>query len=118
VAFLGGKRGVFCCPTCALSAGSQVHEAVRFELLADYNEGRPLNPADAFAVAGSDVIPCAHSHDMRNPDGQPLTMVFDRCSPSIIAFGDRASAERFALMHGGRVSASLPTPRPALYSHR
>ncbi|MGB7723729.1 MAG: hypothetical protein WBL65_27765 [Bryobacteraceae bacterium] len=107
VAWVGGKREVFCCPTCALSAGAQTHESVRFEQLADYETGRSLRPADAFAVEGSDVIPCIRSHQMINRDGQPVPMDFDRCSPSIIAFAKRTAAESFASEHGGKVGAFL-----------
>lgn len=107
VAFVGSRREVFCCPTCALSAGVQTHELVRFEQLADYETARPLRPGDAFAVQGSDVIPCVRSHQMLNTDGQVVPMDFDRCSPSIIAFASRATAERFAAGHGGKVGAFL-----------
>ena len=107
VAFVGDKREVFCCPTCALSAGAQTHEPVRFEQLADYETGHPLRPADAYAVEGSDLIPCVRSHQMLNREGQPVPMDFDRCSPSIIAFGNQTSAERFASEHGGEVDKFL-----------
>lgn len=107
VAFVGDKREVFCCPTCALSAGTQTHKPVRFEQLADYETGHPLRPADAYAVEGSDLIPCVRSHQMLNRDGQPVPMDFDRCSPSIIAFGNQTSAERFASEHGGEVDKFL-----------
>ncbi len=107
IAFIGGKREVFCCPTCALSAGTQMHEPVRFAELADYDAGHVLRPADAYAVEGSDLIPCIHSHEMLNRDGQPVPMEFDRCSPSIIAFAKRASAEHFATEHGGQVATFL-----------
>ena len=103
VAYVGDRREFFCCPTCALSAGAQMRQTVRFEQLADYETGHPLRPSDAFAVEGSNVIPCVRSHEMLNRDGQPVPMEFDRCSPSIIAFAKRTSAERFAGEHGGRV---------------
>ncbi len=114
VALVGSRREVFCCPTCALSAGAQMHEPVRFEQLADYETGHPLPPADAYAVEGSDVIPCIRSHEMLNRDGQPVPMDFDRCSPSIIAFAKRTSAERFSSEHGGKVEKFLQiVARPA-----
>jgi hypothetical protein len=117
VAFLGDKREVFCCPTCALSAGAQTHQPVRFEQLADYETGHALRPADAFAVEGSDVVPCVRSHEMLNRDGQPVPMDFDRCSPSIIAFAKRSSAEKFASEHGGQVGVFLQiVGRPAVGS--
>jgi NosL len=107
VAFVGQKREVFCCPTCALSAGAQTHESVQFEQLADYNTGNELRPGDAFAVEGSDLVPCVRSHQMINRDGQPVPMDFDRCSPSIIAFANQTAAERFASEHGGEVARFL-----------
>ncbi len=116
IAFIGSDQEVFCCPTCALSAGTQMHEPVRFTELADYETGHVLRPADAFAVEGSDVIPCVRSHEMLNRDGQPVPMEFDRCSPSIIAFATRASAEHFAAEHGGQVAMFLQivSRRPAI----
>jgi hypothetical protein len=112
VAFIGKSRKVLCCPTCALSAGAQTHQPVRFEQLADYETARAIRPEGAFAVKGSDVIPCDLPHnamrtEMLNPDGQPVPVVFDRCSPSIIVFAHRASAERFASQHGGQVGTFL-----------
>ncbi len=117
IAFVGERREVFCCPTCALSAGAQTHEAVRFEQLADYETGLPLRPADAFAVEGSNLSPCIRSHQMLNRDGQAVPMEFDRCSPSIISFANRASAVQFASEHGGSTSTFLdlvnaPVPHP------
>ncbi|MEO8027569.1 MAG: hypothetical protein ABI823_13900 [Bryobacteraceae bacterium] len=119
VAQIGDQRGVFCCPTCALSAGTQASKAVRFEQLTDYETSRSLRPADAFAVEGSGVIPCFRPHEMLNRDGQPVPMDFDRCSPSIIAFANRTSAERFASEHGGRVDEFLRiVAKPAVGSRR
>ncbi len=107
VAFVGSRREVFCCPTCALNEGVQTHEPVRFEQLADYETARALRPGDAFAVEGSNLVLCVRSHQMLNRDGQVAPMDFDRCSPSIIAFANRAAAERFASEHGGNVGAFL-----------
>ena len=104
VAVIGDKREVLCCPTCALSAGAQLHKPVRFERLSDYETGRPLLPANAFVVQGSDVVPCVQSPDILNPDQPPVPLAYDRCTPSIISFANRASAERFAYEHGGNVT--------------
>ena len=115
VAVVGNKREIFCCPTCALSAGTQIHEPVRFVQLSGSETARPLRPEDAVAVEGSDVIPCVRSHAMLNRDGQPVPMELDRCSPSIIAFANRSVAERFAADHGGEVDAFLRVvARPAM----
>ena len=50
VAYVGNKREIFCCPTCALSAADQSHETVRFMQVTDYETAHALRPADAFAV--------------------------------------------------------------------
>jgi hypothetical protein len=112
VAYLGNSRKVLCCPTCALTAAAQTHLPVRFERVSDYDTGRALKPADAFAVEGSGIIPCERTHDsmtteLLNQDGQPVPVVFDRCSPSILTFASRASAERFAAEYGGTVGTFL-----------
>jgi hypothetical protein len=107
VAVVDNKRQIFCCPACALSAGNQTHNPVRFEQIADYETGHPLRPADAFAVEGSGVIPCLRPHEMANRDGLVVPLDFDRCSPSIIAFSSRSSADKFASEYGGRVGTFL-----------
>jgi hypothetical protein len=112
IAFIGNSRKVLCCPTCALTAGAQTHQPVRFEQLTDFETSKPLRPEDAFAVQGSDLVPCDLPHgslttEMLNPDGQPVSVVFDRCSPSILAFAKRESADRFAAEHGGKVGRFL-----------
>jgi hypothetical protein len=118
VAFLGDKREIFCCPTCALSAGVQMHQPVRFERLADFETGHVLRPADAYAVEGSDEIPCIRSHQMLNSEGQPVLLDFDRCSPSIISFASRTAADRFASEHGGEVGKFLDIVARPLTSFR
>jgi hypothetical protein len=112
IAYIGNSRKVLCCPTCALTAGAQTHQPVRFEQLTDFETSKPLRPEDAFAVQGSDLVPCDLPHgslttEMLNADGQPVPVVFDRCSPSILTFAKRESADRFAAEHGGKVGLFL-----------
>lgn len=119
IAFIGKSRKVLCCPMCALTAGAQTHQTVRFEELTDYETERSLRPEDAFAVQGSDVVPCEISHttlttEIRNAEGQAVPVVFDRCSPSILAFANRPSAERFASEHGGRAGTFLDLAKAAI----
>jgi hypothetical protein len=119
IAVLGNSRKVLCCPTCALTAAAQTRLPVRFERVTDYETSRPLKPEDAFAVEGSNIVPCERSHEalttqMLNQDGQPVPVVFDRCSPSILTFASRAAAERFASEHGGTVDTFLEITRRPL----
>ena len=99
VADVGGRREEFCCPTCALTAARQTGEAVQFVEFTDYiTHG-------AILVRGSDVNPCIeHEHEMvRDQERLPVPMDFDRCSPSVLAFGDRPTAEEFVRNHGGEL---------------
>ena len=84
VAFVGDKRGVYCCPSARSPTVLRVHNRFDLSKWPTYETGRPLRPADAFAVEGSDVIPCIRRTDAQS-DGQPVPEDFDRCSPSIIA---------------------------------
>jgi hypothetical protein len=106
-AFVGDRQEVFCCPACALSAGAQSHQPVRFDQLSDFTSGKLLRPADAYAVEGSDIVPCVKKEAVVNQYGQTAPAAFDRCSPSILAFASREAAMRFAAAHGGRVDRFL-----------
>jgi hypothetical protein len=91
----------FCCPTCAVTAALQSGHQLRFVELTDYISGASLDPEDAFLVRGSDVNPCMEEHSLTHSDKQAAQMDFDRCSPSILAFGDRKTAEEFVANRGG-----------------
>lgn len=102
-AMVDGRRGAYCCPACALSEHQQEARPVEIVELSDYLDGHPLKPADAFIVKSSDVNPCLQHGATVSPDGQPMHSSFDRCSPSMLAFGRLASAQAFAHQHGGQV---------------
>lgn len=103
LASLGGKPQPYCCPACALSERRQLGRPVEVLRLTDYNSGEAIAAADAYVVRGSSVSSCAHDAPGIGEDMRPLHATFDRCSPSMLAFADRAAAERFARDHGGEV---------------
>ena len=103
LAAVGGKPQPYCCPACALSERRQSGKPVQVLRLTDFNSGSELSPSDAFIVRGSDVSSCSHESPGVGEDMRPLRATFDRCSPSMSAFSDRAAAERFAREHGGEV---------------
>ncbi len=75
-------------------------------VLTDYLTITAIQPARAFIVQASDVNPCkSHAAPAVASDKQPLRSGFDRCSPSMLAFRDEASARSFASAHGGTVVA-------------
>lgn len=97
----GETREAFCCPTCAVTAARQTEQRLEIVELTDHVTGASLDPKDAFLVRGSDVNPCMEEHSLTHRDKQTAFMDFDRCSPSILAFGDRATAVDFVKNHGG-----------------
>jgi hypothetical protein len=105
IALVNGKPRVFCCPACALSEGMQEGKPIQVTELTAFLSGAKLLPDHAFIVKGSDVNMCAHNHEMMSADKREAGVHFDRCAPSLIAFGERSEAAEFARQHGGEVAS-------------
>lgn len=103
VAVLDGERATYCCPACALSEHQQSGKKAEVVELTDFLSGSALKPRNSFLVRNSDVNPCRQHVAAVGDSSQPLEMHFDRCSPSVLAFKDHASAAAFAREHGGQV---------------
>jgi len=103
VAIDKGRARVFCCPACALSEHEQEGKPIRVTELTDFLTGAKLSPGSAFILKGSDVNMCAHQHEMMQADKRWAPLQYDRCSPSLLAFGSRDAAASFAREHGGEV---------------
>ncbi len=98
-----GTPGVFCCPTCTLTLHRQTGREVRLTQLTDFDTGDKIDPDKTVIVLESSVNLCMRGETLMNSDKQPVPLVFDRCSPSMIAFSSRAGAENFARENGGMV---------------
>lgn len=104
VAIVGGKRAPYCCPACALSEHQQSGKPVQVVELTDYVGGGALKPEDSYIVRNSDVNHCMqHRAAVVAENKQPLTIHYDRCAPSVIAFRSANVAGDFAKEHGGQV---------------
>ena len=103
VAVATGRSLLFCCPACALSEHEQEGRPVRITELTAFLTGAKLSPNQAYLVKGSDVNMCARAHAMIDADKRPAGILYDRCSPSLLAFGQRGEATQFAREHGGEV---------------
>lgn len=103
VALVNGRSRLFCCPACALSEHEQEGKPIRVTELTAFLTGAKLSPKDAFVVKGSDVNMCARTHELIDADKQAAEVHYDRCSPSLLAFGQRSEAMQFAREHGGEV---------------
>jgi hypothetical protein len=96
-----GKPQRVCCASCAVKLGRQMGRPVKFVEVTDYLTERPLRPADAYYVEGSQIVLCERHEPLLSQNKQPLDRVFDRCEPSIFAFARREDAEGFARTEGG-----------------
>jgi hypothetical protein len=67
----------------------------------DHDSWKPLDPARAIFVLGSDVSPCTHDAEQLRMEGETLPVHWDRCMPSILAFASREAAGAFQRRHGG-----------------
>ncbi len=103
VAVVKGRSTVFCCPACALTEHEQEGRPIRVTELTSLLTGAKLSPEKAFVVKGSDVNMCAHTQELMDADKRAADVRYDRCSPSLLAFGDRTEALQFAREHGGEV---------------
>ncbi len=76
---------------------------VRLKITAftDYVTGKALPPGGALLVRGSDVNLCARVNPLIDEVKEPHPVHFDRCTPSLVAFGDKAAAVRFIEANGG-----------------
>ena len=90
-----------CCLGCGFSYGRQTSKPVTIVSVTNHETGKPLAPADAIFVVGSDVSPCTHDAPQLRIDGETVPVQWDRCLPSILAFAARAPADAFQRQHGG-----------------
>jgi nitrous oxide reductase accessory protein NosL len=104
VAVDGGPRGEACCLRCAITYAQQYRKRVRVLWVTDYTTGRRLDPERATYVTGSDVNRCMGPPDQASASRRETdVIVWDRCSPSSIAFARRNDAAAFQRIHGGRI---------------
>jgi hypothetical protein len=103
VAIVNGRPKIFCCPACALSEHEQEGKPIRITELTAFLTGEKLAPPAAFIVKGSDVNMCAHTRELMDADKRPVDLLYDRCSPSMLAFKQKGEAMEFVKQHGGQV---------------
>lgn len=99
---VAGRKLTFCCAACALRASEA--QPLVIAALHDHETGDALAPDQAVAVMGSNVNLCTGEHVHMDADKEASDLHYDRCSPSVLAFKDAASAERFRAQHGGVVT--------------
>jgi len=97
-----GREHQVCDPRCALTHQEQTREPAALGTVTDFESGRAVDPARAFYLTGSDTAPDVGQVLVSKPI-DPIHREWHRCLPSVLAFGSRAAAVRYAERHGGTV---------------
>ena len=100
---IGGKDYETCCVRCAITEAQQTGKPLRIRKVADFENGKLIDPANAWFVESSDVNLCMRmSPATLSPGRQTVHLrVFDRCAPSVLAFSSEKDARAFIAQHGG-----------------
>ena len=98
-----GRTKHACCPRCGIRYEKEHPGAVRTTSVQDFATGKEVPAQQATYVEASDFAHCNPGEIVRDQTGSCFTLCYDRCMPSVVAFGDRKSAEEFASVHGGKL---------------
>ena len=99
-----GKKLYACCARCALTYALQTGKHVEIVSVTDYVSGRKIDAGKAYFVNGSRIAPCSSPALQREEGGTPSVRMFDRCSPSLIAFARQDQARAFMGENGGTLT--------------
>ncbi len=104
VEYVDGGSATTCCPRCASHAVAQAGGREVSRLRArDFATGVEVDARAAFYVDGSDVEHCMARKEEPTTQSCCRVLTYDRCLPSLIAFGSRDSAAAFSRDHGGEI---------------
>jgi hypothetical protein len=99
-----GKKLYACCARCALTNERQTGIHVEVVQVTDYISGRRIDARKAWFVDGSHREPCASPAMKPDAEGTPSMRMFDRCSPSLIAFSRQDQALNFITANSGKLT--------------
>jgi hypothetical protein len=93
-----------CCPRCGMHFQIEHPGEIKHALATDLPSGKLIPAESAFYVEGGDISHCTlHEAPVaRQPQGVSVRD-YDRCLPSLVAFGSRQSAEAYQKEHGGEL---------------
>lgn len=98
-----GKLLYACCARCPLTLAERTHQKVQILDVTDYATGKRLRAKDAFFVDGSSMEMCSGPRVRFDQYRMPYVRMFDRCSPSLMAFARKQDAQKFMSTYGGRI---------------
>ncbi len=90
-----------CCARCPLTLANQTGRQVEILEVTDYVTGRALAPSEAYFVDGSRVEICTAPRLKLDETRTAYVRLFDRCSPSLLAFAREDQARDFIANSGG-----------------
>jgi len=104
-----------CCARCGAHAIASGAPATSI-MVKDFDNAEPIDATRALLVEGSDVHPCRGimTNPPRDERGCCLRPSFDRCEPSVVAFGSPEAARRFIAAHGGTLTTWADIVSPAV----
>jgi len=97
-----GETKDVCCPRCGLRFQEGRDDVVAVEVTDFYTRER-VDAATAYYVENSPVHFCSHAGVQEDRTGGQYEVAWDRCLPSLIAFGSEKEAARFQRDNGGSV---------------
>jgi hypothetical protein len=99
-----GTREDACCPRCGMHFKIQHPNAVANAWATDLSTGAFIAAESAYYVEGGDVEYCTmHSTPVEREPQTVAVRDFDRCLPSLVAFGTKQAAAAYQKQHGGQV---------------
>ncbi len=95
---------VTCCPRCGMHYQITHSAEVERTWATDLDTGETLPALAACYLEGRDLEFCTRNETpvRREPQGISIRG-YDRCLPTLVAFGSRSQAEAYRTRHGGRV---------------
>ena len=101
---VNGEKLHTCCPRCPLTLVRQAHAQVKLLEVTDYPSGHRLKAREAYFVDGSMVEMCSAPRMESDEARTPYVRLFDRCSPSLLAFASEAEGRAFVARNGGKLA--------------
>lgn len=93
-----------CCLRCTIVEAEHTDKDIHVLSVTDYVSHDQISPKDAFYIVGSTVTPCAGPWVEVPANRRESSQVsWDRCLPSVIAFGKSEDAEQFQRESGGEI---------------
>jgi hypothetical protein len=96
-----GREHQTCCPRCGLRF--VIESNGKPSQATDFSNGKFIAAETAFYLEGSDLMQCCGSATMRADSGMICEAHYDRCLPSLVAFGNLPNARAYEQEHGGRL---------------